>query len=203
MNHLLIAFLYSISGFLMKFSDDEYDENSNKLIAVILGIFCGIAIAYLTSNNIDAAYIFFGILIGNAIAFKIDGIHHIATLLTFLILFLIWGVFGPNGNVLSSFSIITLCICMISALIDEWGNDNTGLYEKTRLLKVFFDYRFTMKIIIFILAVLGLYQSLSGFYIAYVDFLSFSTFIFFILFELFYEFAGFVFNKYLLLNDNC
>ena len=196
MNYFIIAFLYSISGFLMKFSDDEYDENSNKLIAVILGIFCGIAIAYLSSYNIDAAYIFLGILIGNAIAFKIDGIHHIVTLLTFLILFLIWGVFGVNGNILSDFSIITLLICMISALIDEWGNDNNGLYEKSKFLKVFFDYRFTMKIIIFILAILGLYTSFFGITVPYIDFLSFSTFLFFILFEIFYEFAGFVFKKY-------
>lgn len=181
----------------MKFSDDEYDEKSNKLIAVILGIFCGIAIAYLSSNNIDATYIFLGILIGNALAFKIDGIHHFATLITFLILFLIWGVFGINGNILSSFSIITLFICMISALIDELGNDNIYLYEKNRFLKIFFDYRFSMKIAIFILAIFGLYQSFSGFSIPYLEFLNFSTFIFFILFELFYLFAGLIFKKYL------
>ncbi|MBZ9570523.1 hypothetical protein KQY27_03055 [Methanobrevibacter sp. TMH8] len=184
----------------MKFSDDEYDEKSNKSIAVILGIFCGITIAYLASNNIDAAYIFLGILIGNAIALKIDGIHHVATLFTFLILFIIWGIFGTNGNILTGFSIITLAICMISALIDEWGNDNITLYEKNKFLKIFFDYRFAMKIAIFILAILGLYQSFTGFTLAYVDFLNISTFVFFILFELFYEFAGFIFNKYFIEN---
>lgn len=180
----------------MKFSDDEYDEKSNKLIAVVLGVFCGIAIAYLASNNLDAAYIFFGILIGNAIALKIDGIHHVVTLATFLILFLILGVLGLNENIIGSFSIITLLICMFSALIDEWGNDNNALYEKNKFLKVFFDYRFSMKIAIFSLAILGLYQSFTGFSIPYIDFLYFSSFIFFMLFELFYELAGFVFNKY-------
>lgn len=198
MNPILIAILYSISGFLMKFSDDEYDEKSNKLMAVILGIFCGIVIAYLSSNNIYAAYIFLGILIGNAIALKIDGIHHIATLFIFLFLFIIWGIFGLNGSIIANFSILTLFICMISAIIDEWGNDNLVLYEKNKFLKLFFDYRFTMKIAIFILAILGLYQTFTGFSIPYLDFLDASTFIFFMLFELFYELAGFLFKKYIL-----
>ncbi|WP_054835728.1 hypothetical protein [Methanobrevibacter arboriphilus] len=93
MNYIVLAILYSVSGFLMKLSDDEYDEKSNKLIAVIIGIVCGITIAFLASNNIDASYIFIGILIGTALSFKIDGIHHIATLLVFLLLYLIWGYF--------------------------------------------------------------------------------------------------------------
>jgi hypothetical protein len=195
-----MAILYSISGFLMKFSDDAYDEKSNKLMAIVLGIFCGISISYLTSNNIDAAYIFIGILIGNAIALKIDGIHHVATLFVFLFFFLIWNILGLNGISIPNFSIPTLLICIISALIDEWGNDNLVLYEKIAFLKVFFDYRFTMKIAIFLLGILGLWQTFTGFNISYLDFLDFSTFIFFMLFELFYGLAGFIFNKYFLWN---
>jgi len=179
----------------MKFSDDEYDKKSNKMLAVILGIFCGIAIAYLASNNIDAAYIFLGILIATGISFKIDGIHHIATLLVFLFLFTIWGI---NTNILSNFSLITLFICIFSAFIDEIGNDNPVIYKKSRFLRIFFDYRFSMKTAILFLALLGLYQGGTGFTLPFVYFLSFQTFIFFMLFELFYELAGFAFDKYIL-----
>ena len=191
-----MALLYSLSGFLMKLSDDVYDKNSNKLIACILGVFCGIAIAYLASNNIDAAYIFIGILIATGISFKIDGIHHIITLLVFLSLFIIWGIF--NTDILANFSLITLFICTVSGFIDEIGNDNPFIYKKSRFFKVFFDYRFSMKIAIFILALLGLYQSFTGFTLPLVDFLSFQTFIFFILFEFFYELADIIFDKYFL-----
>ncbi|MCC7561446.1 MAG: hypothetical protein KO253_01340 [Methanobrevibacter arboriphilus] len=198
MNYIVLAILYSVSGFLMKLSDDEYDEKSNKLIAVIIGIVCGITIAFLASNNIDASYIFIGILIGTALSFKIDGIHHIATLLVFLLLYLIWGIFNPNGSILADLSLITLLICIISAFIDEIGNDNKQIYNKSKFLKFFFDYRFTMKLAILFLAILGYYQSIAGFSLPFIDFLSFSTFIFFILFELSYELANIVFNKYLI-----
>lgn len=180
----------------MKFSDDEYDKKSNKTLAVILGILCGILIAYLASNNLDAAYIFLGILIATGISLKIDGIHHIVTLLIFLFLFAIWGVI--DTNILANFSLITLFICIFSAFIDEIGNDNPVIYKKSRFFKVFFDYRFSMKIAILALALLGLYQSFTGFTLSFVDFLSFQTFIFFVLFEFFYELAGFVFDKYFL-----
>ena len=180
----------------MKFSDDEYDKKSNKMLAVILGIFCGITIAYLASNDINAAYIFLGILVATGISFKIDGIHHIVTLLVFLFLFVIWGI--ADTNILANFSLITLFICIFSAFIDEIGNDNPLIYKKSKFFKIFFDYRFSMKIVILALALLGLYQSWTGFTLLFVDFLSFLTFIFFMLFELFYELAGFVFDKYIL-----
>lgn len=198
MNSIVVAILYSVSGFLMKFSDDEYDEKSNKLTSIILGIFCGLAIAYLASKNIDAAYIFLGILIGNAISLKIDGIHHITTLIVFLLLFIIWGIFNPTGSILANFSIITLLICIVSAFIDEIGNDNLKIYEKNNFLKFFFDYRFTMKLAILVLGLLGLYQSITGFSIPFVEFLSFESFIFFLLFEISYELANYVFDKYFL-----
>jgi hypothetical protein len=196
MSTIIIAFLYSLSGFLMKISDDEYDKKSNKLLAVVFGVFCGIIIGYLASHNIDAAYIFLGILIGTALSLKIDGIHHIATLIVFLILFMYWGLF--TSNILAEFSLITLVFCIISAYIDEIGNDNIRIYNKNKYLKFFFDYRFTMKITILVLGLLGLYQSFTGFTLHFVNFLSFSSFVFFILFELFYELANFIFNKYFL-----
>ncbi|KZX16450.1 hypothetical protein MBCUT_08360 [Methanobrevibacter cuticularis] len=189
MNVIIIAILYGLSGFLMKFSDDEYDEKSNKLIAVIIGIISGLIMGFLATHNTDASYIFLGILIGNLIAFKIDGAHHVASLLVFAAVSLIFG--------LPQLSLITLAICITSAYIDEWGNDNLAIYKKSHFLKVFFDYRFSMKIAIFILALLGFYQAVTGFSILGFEFLNFYTFLFFILFELSYEFSRIVFEKYI------
>jgi chromate transport protein ChrA len=188
-NFLSIAILYILSGFLMKLSDDEYDEKSNKTIAIVIGVLCAVAISFLSSNNIEASYIFIGIMIGTGLSLKIDGIHHILTLITFIVLLFIWGIHDLN--------LATLGICTVSAFIDEIGNDNEIICKKNKFLKVFFEYRLTMKITILILSFLGFYQSFTGFQIVNINFLSISTFICFLLFEISYELAGFTFKNYL------
>jgi len=157
----------------MKYSDDEYDENLNKSKAIVFSILCGATTAFVSSYNSDASCIFIAILIGSLIALKIDGIHHVVTLITFLLIFFLLGI--PEIN------FIALLIASIGAFIDEVGNDNLKLYSKSKFLKYFFDYRFAMKIAILILAIFG--------------FLYLETFIYFILFEISYEFSGFLFKK--------
>ena len=170
---LIIPISYAVSGFFMKYSDDEYDENLNKKNAIILGILCGIITGFVSSINSDAACIFIAILLGNLIAFKIDGIHHLACLVTFILVFLFLGI--PN------LTFLPLIIIIIGAFLDEIGNDNKKLYLKSDFFKYFFDYRFTLKIVIFVLAILGV--------------LRFESFIYFLLFEISYEIAGLVFKK--------
>lgn len=164
MEIIVLALFYILSGFLMKFSDDAYDEMGDKKLASILGIICGICIGFLVVNSVDATYIFFAILLGTLFSKKIDGVHHIFTLATFVMVAFIYGV--------PQISILTLIICSIAAFIDEIGNDNLKLIEKSHFLEVFFRYRFAMKITIFSLAVLGLYQSLTGFNMLNMEFLS-------------------------------
>ncbi len=159
----------------MKFSDDEFDEKNNRNLAIFLGIICGIFAAYATVTSMDAAYIFIGILVGNLLAMKVDGVHHIATLLTFLIIVAICGIPGINGFILLA--------CLLGAWIDELGNDNPKVYSKGKFFEYFFDYRFTMKVVILLLALFGFLQLIS--------------FVYFILFELSYELARYLFEKYL------
>lgn len=183
MNGIILPIMYILSGFFMKLSDDYYDDKHKKLISSILGIVCGIATAVACSLNFDAACIFIAILLGNIIAFKVDGIHHIVTMLTFLIIFLIFGLVTLFAN----FSIITifvLVICMLGAFLDELGNDNEKIYSLGKFFELFFDYRCSMKIVILILALFGL--------------LNIWSFVFFIFFELSYEFARILFEKYIL-----
>ncbi|MEN4006497.1 MAG: hypothetical protein PQ964_03980 [Methanobacteriaceae archaeon] len=64
----------------------------------------------------------------------------------------------------------TLAICAIAAYIDEIGNDNKKVYEKSRILEIFFKYRFALKTVILVLAL-------------------------FLIFELAYEFTGLKFDS--------
>ena len=163
----------------MKLSDDEYDEKSNKAMAIVLGIVCGLFTAYACSIDLDAACIFIAILVGNILALKVDGIHHIATMVSFLIAFLFLGL-----QSFTFLSIITIIICMIGAIIDEIGNDNEKIYSKSKFLEYFFDYRFTLKVVILLLVLIGL--------------LNIWSFIYFLCFEIAYEIARVFFEKYIL-----
>ncbi|MCI5737902.1 MAG: hypothetical protein PUB95_06600 [Methanobrevibacter ruminantium] len=178
MFNISLALSYFFSGFFMKLSDDEYDEKSNKAIAILLGIVCGLFTAYACSIDLDAACIFIAILIGNILAFKVDGIHHIATMASFIIAFLFLGL-----QSFTYLSIITIIICMIGAIIDEIGNDNEKIYSKSKFLEYFFDYRFALKVVILLLVLIGL--------------LNIWSFIYFLCFEIAYEIARLLFENYI------
>ena len=178
MFNINLALSYFFSGFFMKLSDDEYDEKSNKAIAILLGIVCGLFTAYACSIDLDAACIFIAILIGNILAFKVDGIHHIATMASFIIAFLFLGL-----QSFTYLSIITIIICMIGAIIDEIGNDNEKIYSKSKFLEYFFDYRFALKVVILLLVLIGL--------------LNIWSFIYFLCFEIAYEIARVLFENYI------
>lgn len=173
MNYLILAILFILSGFFMKLSDDAYDVDQNLYLAIVFGIFCALTSAIATVYDMGAAYVFIGILIGNLIAFKIDGIHHILTLVIFVVICLICGI--PELNV------IVLLILILAALSDEVGHELISNYTENYFIILFFEYRFVMKIVIFLLALCGAF--------------SFWTFIFFILFELSYVMAENVYKK--------
>ena len=157
----------------MKFSDDLFDVNDDVMTAGVFGVLCAVASALATVNNIDAAYIFIAILIGNLLALKVDGIHHIVTLVIFIIICLLCGV--PH------LSFVILLICVISALADEIGHEMISKYTENKFLNLFIEYRFVMKVVILLLAICGVF--------------SIWIFVCFISFEIAYEIAGIVFEK--------
>ncbi|MDO5849360.1 MAG: hypothetical protein Q4P18_07485 [Methanobrevibacter sp.] len=173
MYYEILAVLFALSGFFMKFSDDAYDVSNNKQYAAIIGIFCAITSAIATVINVGAAYIFIGILIGNLIAFKVDGVHHVITLVLFIIFVIIGGI--------PSLSIAVLLICILSALTDEIGHEWVPKKISNKYVNLFFEYRFTMKVVIFLLAIFGAF--------------SIWVFVCFLLFEIAYEFAGICYEK--------
>ena len=157
----------------MKFSDYLFDERHDVVFPTGLGILCAIASAAATLYSTEAAYIFLAILIGNLIALKIDGVHHIVTVILYIVICLVFGF--------PELSLTILLICILSALMDEVGHETIPKVTENRFLNLFFEYRFVMKIVIGLLAVCGVFNIL--------------IFVCFILFELSYVTAGVVFEK--------
>ena len=174
MSYIILAILFILSGFFMKYSDDLYDVNHNLTFSTFLGILCGIASVAATVYNVDAAYIFISILIGNLIVLKVDGIHHIITLIVFLAVLLFVGI--PDLR------LVILLICILAVIGDEIGHELIPNMTEDRFLNLFFEYRFVMKIVIFLLAVCGVFDIW--------------IFVCFILFEMSYVCAGIVFERF-------
>ncbi|MCR5026624.1 MAG: hypothetical protein K6A34_04190 [Methanobrevibacter sp.] len=173
MNYIILVFLFILSGFFMKYSDDLYDVNHDRTFSTFFGIICAIASVASTLYNTDAAYIFISILIGNLIVLKVDGIHHIITLIVYLVILLIIGI--PDMG------LVILLICILGAISDEIGHELIPNMTENRFLNLFFEYRFVMKIVVFLLAVCGVFDIW--------------IFVCFILFELSYVCAGIVFER--------
>jgi len=173
MSYIILALLFIISGFFMKYSDDFMDELGNVRFASILGVICGIASAVASIYSVEAAYIFIAIPIGNFLAMKIDGIHHVITLIVYIVILLACGI--PN------LSLVILLICILGTLADEVGHEMISKVTQNRFLNFFFEYRFVLKIVILLLAVSGVFNIW--------------IFVCFIMFELSYVFAGMVFSR--------
>lgn len=157
----------------MKYSDDLFDVRHDIGWASLIGVLCGVASGFATVYNVDAAYIFIAILIGNLLAFKVDGIHHVITLIVFVLICLIFGI--------PELSLVVLLICILSALSDEVGHELISKVSDNKFLNLFFEYRFVMKIVILLLAISGIFNIW--------------IFVCFISFEIAYEIAGIVFEN--------
>jgi hypothetical protein len=183
---MIQAVFYALSGFLMKISDDSHDKKKNIFLGISAAILCGASIGYLAVYSGDAACIFLAILIGTVAAWKVDCLNHVVSLLIFLLIIVIFG-FPPIG-------IVTLLICAAAAFMDEIGNDGRWVADKKHF-NTFFEYRFALKIVILVFAVLGLIQNMiPGLMIPGIQFFSLETFVYFILFEISYELAGLKFD---------
>ena len=157
----------------MKYSDDLYDIKHNLPYASIFGVVCGIASGVASIYSFEAAYIFLAILIGTFLAFKIDGIHHLITLIVFIVILLIGGI--PHLDM------VVLLICSLAAMLDEVGHELISKFTQNKFLNLFFEYRFVMKIIIILLAIGGVFNIW--------------LFFCFILFEASYLFGGMFFES--------
>ena len=173
MHAVILALLFFMSGFFMKVSDDLYDVKHEVISASVFSIICAVTCALATVSDTGAAYIFIAILIGNLIAFKVDGLHHVLCLILFVIICLGFGI--PQIN------LFILLICIVAAILDEIGHESIPDLTDNRFFNLFFEYRFVMKIIILVLAVGGVFDIW--------------VFVYFILFEIAYVLAGILYKK--------
>ncbi|MGN0177581.1 MAG: hypothetical protein ACI389_07090 [Methanobrevibacter sp.] len=173
MEYIVLAILFLLSGFFMKYSDDLFDSKHDLKFAGIFGVLCAIVSACATIYSTEAAYIFIAILLGNLIALKVDGIHHIITLVLFVLICLIGGI--------PELSYVILLICILAAFEDEVGHELILKVTDNKFLNLFFEYRFLMKVVILLLAICGVF--------------SIWIFLCFLSFEIAYEIAGIIFEK--------
>jgi len=158
----------------MKYSDDLFDENHDLKFATVLGVICGLASGVAAIYDVGAAYIFIAIPIGNILALKVDGAHHIVTLIIFILICLAFGI--------PQLSLVILLICILGTLADEVGHELIDTVTQNKFLNLFFEYRFVLKIVLCLLAICGAF--------------SIWTFVCFLLFEISYVIAGICFEKF-------
>lgn len=173
MNYVILAILFFVSGFFMKYSDDLVDKKDDWKFATVFGVLCAITCATAAVYSIGAAYIFFAISIGNLIVLKVDGIHHIVTLILFIVIVLICGM--------PELSLVILLICILGAISDEIGHELIPTVTDNKFLNLFFEYRFVMKIVILLLVICGVFDIW--------------IFLCFLSFEIAYVIGGIVFEK--------
>ena len=183
---MLELLFYALSGLFMKVSDDAHDRKHNHFLGIVAAVICGVSIGYLAITSADAACIFLAILIGTVFAWKVDCLNHILSLLIFIGIILVMGF--------PSIGLITLLVCAVGAYLDEIGNDSKWAAQR-KYVKEFFQYRFVLKIVIFIFMVLGL---LSAYYpflqVAEIQYFTPLTVLGFLLFEISYELVGLKFD---------
>lgn len=157
----------------MKYSDDLFDVNNDVVMASAVGVLCSLASAFAAIGDVGAAYIFIAIPIGNLIALKVDGVHHIITLAVFIVICLIAGI--------PEISLVVLLICILGTLADEVGHELISTVTDNVFLNLFFEYRFVLKIVILLLAICGAFNIM--------------VFVYFLIFEVAYLIGGIVFER--------
>lgn len=170
----------------MKLSDEYMDEKDNLFYAVIAGVFCVIFTLWVSLINGDAACIFISILVGTALAHKVDTYNHMLSALLFILILLLLGI--PH------FSWICLILCTAAAFLDEVGHDLIEEKEKNGKYLTIIDkllkYRYVMKVTVLMLSLLTVIKILlPGTFLDGFLFFEPITIVYFYLFDLGYEFC--------------
>ena len=185
---------YALSGFFMKISDELLDESNHLYLAIITGLLCVFFSLALSTTNGDATCIFLSILIGTALAKKVDSINHVISAIVFVVLLALINI--------PYFSWYALLLCIIAAVIDEKGNDISdeleakGKSSERNFFYKFFKYRYALKLAVFLLSLLGLLKIMYGSMLSGFDFFAPVTIIYFYAFDLSYEAAGLLFERF-------
>ncbi|MBU1197986.1 hypothetical protein KJ765_05775 [Candidatus Micrarchaeota archaeon] len=155
--NLIFVLAYAFLGGGIKYIDQVFDEKIfNRKAAFILSILAGLIMGYLIAMDPPSATIFIAIVLGVAITKKIDNIAFYLGVLLVLAAPLFFRLSQTGTIALDMFSIFFLTV---AALIDEWGNDEVDRWNRVNgVVKKFFYYRFTMKIMMAALVLTGTFE---------------------------------------------
>src|SRR3990170_5616784 len=94
MPFIIFFFLSFLTGSLVKLTDDIEDKNLNihRLYAIPTGLTYGFVMGYLMLIDIDASFLFGGIILGCLITGKIDSRGHYFGISAILILVFLFGI---------------------------------------------------------------------------------------------------------------
>ena len=144
----LIILAFAIIGAGLKYIDDAFDEAkfSKKKAIAIASIIALIWTAILLYDPISAT-ILFSILLAVLLSGKIDNlVFGVCTIIVLSALFL---------TQMSAILWIPLFFLTLMGIIDEKGNDYTDEHTTSKPVKLFFSYRFCMKIAMLSLCILS------------------------------------------------
>jgi hypothetical protein len=139
----VLLILSSLSGFLMKLTDDIMDGNLHfpQFTAVLSGLAYGLLMGYLMVADANAEVLYGGIVLGCLVMGKINGTGHYFGLMGILI------VIFMNGIKLSP---LVFLIAMLAAL------DEIGDMIPVKKFTFIFDYRLVLKLGILVLVILNI-----------------------------------------------
>ncbi len=161
---MAIIFLtaFFLLGALVKFIDDAFDEKAYpRKFALILAPITAIFWAYIMALDPMFAVLLTAIILGVIIKGKID---NVAFVIAVLCVYLVYFFFGVWHELLTPFYLFLIVIIAIAGVLDEIGNDyvdNNQIFKKGffgKIVHYFFEYRFTMKLFVLFLSLLGFFH---------------------------------------------
>jgi hypothetical protein len=170
---IIVGIFFVISffllGLLVKFIDDSFDEKAYpRKLALILAPITAIFWAYIMSLNSTAGLLLTAIIIGVFVKGKIDNVAFVIAVFS---VYFAYFFMGDWKFLIDPTLLLILIIISIAGIIDEIGNDyidKNNIYKNGfhgKLMYFFFEYRFFMKIIVFLFALSGFYSII--FFIAF------------------------------------
>lgn len=157
----ILFFLSFILGSLVKLTDDIEDNNLDihRLYAIPSGLTYGFAMGYLMLFDIDASYLFAGIILGCLITGKIDSRGHYFGMSAILVVIFLYGI---------KLSPLVLLIATLAAL-----DEIKDMIHIPKFTGFIFEYRLILKLGILIFVILNIMGpnaliALFAFDIAYI-----------------------------------
>jgi hypothetical protein len=152
----LLILAYAFLGGGIKYIDQVFDEQRfSKSTAAILALLCGLIMGYLIAVDPQSATILVALVAGCLLAGKVDNDGFKIGIFTVFSTIAVITLVSLNFSI----SVVPLIFLTISCWADEWGHDQVSRRSRVNsVVKKFFYYRFTMKIVMLALVAMGVFQ---------------------------------------------